>query len=154
MLNRLPSQMPPLDVMLADIGDPKPAALAKALDVSARSVRRWLQHGHAPRSAALAIFWLTRWGQNAVHCEAHNAAQLHAGMAAALRSEIDRLQAQLDRLARIGDFGCANDPALGIARPVLPAAPRRRPSVRTDEPSATAPVKPGSTKQPRGFQRG
>lgn len=150
--------MPPLDVMLGDIGSPSATALAKALDVSARTVRRWLQHGHAPRAAMLSIFWLTRWGQHAVHCEAHNAAQLHAGMAAALRTEINRLQAQLDRLARIGDFGSANDPAPGFSRPpggpATPAHNQRRASIRTDEPSSTALVKPGSPKQPRGFQRG
>lgn len=117
MLNRLPSQMPPLDVMLHDIGNPSAAELAKALHVSERQVRRWKRAGCAPQPAMLAIFWLTRWGMSIVDAEAVNAARLHVGMAGALKAHIQRLQARLERMGRLGDFGAANDPAPEVRLP-------------------------------------
>lgn len=155
MLNRLPDRTPTLSAMLGDIGSPTPAAVAKALGVSVGTVQRWLRADEAPRPALLAVFWLTRWGQSAVHCEAHNAAVMHAGMADALRHEIKRLEAQLARLGRIADFGSANDPApaLGYARPALPVVPVPGEPARPKARSTTR-QKTSSTKQPRGFQRG
>jgi len=130
MLNRLPSptQMPSLSWLLDDIGGASAKQIARALHVSERSLYRWIKADQAPRPVMLALYWLTRWGMNAVHCEAHNAAVLHAGMATSLRRQIDRLeqdycmqierlQAQLEHLARIGDFGAANDPAETVCSP-------------------------------------
>ena len=126
MLNRLPkpTQLPPLQWMLDDIGNPTAQALARALGVTRRTVERWRKAGHAPRAAMLAIYWLTRWGMDAVHCEAHNAAQLHAGMSDCLKREGERLKAEIEtlnaklaRLGRIADFGSANDPASGVELP-------------------------------------
>ena len=73
MLNRLPRQMPPLDVMLADIGNPTTREVARALDVTERTVRRWLSHGTAPRPVMLALFWVTSWGLSATDCETSTA---------------------------------------------------------------------------------
>lgn len=158
MLNRLPRQMPPLDVMLADIGNPTTREVARALDVTERTVRRWLSHGTAPRPVMLALFWVTSWGLSATDCETFNTAMLNRGLAVALKEEIGRLQARLDRLGRIADFGSANDPAPGVAvaRLTLPVVPTENqpPSVRTGEPGSTAAPEPGSTQQPREFQRG
>lgn len=134
MLNRLPTMMPTLAEMVGDIGNPKPAVLAKALGVSPRTVHRWLQAEEAaPRCALLAIFWLTRWGMSLAYCEAHNLAQMHAGMAACTRQQLEQaraahaaivteLEARLELLGRIGDFGAANDPAPPPRRGV-PALP-------------------------------
>ena len=68
MLNRLPTptQLPPLEIMLDDIGSPTAAELGRALGVTPRAVERWRDAGTAPRPVLLAIFWLTRWGMNAV----------------------------------------------------------------------------------------
>lgn len=76
MLNRLPAYTPSLSDMLADIGSPAPAAVAAALGVSPRTVRRWLATGQAPRAAALAVFSITRWGLSLVESEAQRRAQL------------------------------------------------------------------------------
>lgn len=134
MLNRLPTFMPPLAAMVADIGNPAPAELAKALGVSTRTVRGWLQEdAAAPRCALLSIFWLTRWGMSQVDCETHNLARMHAGMAALAQqqlkeaqaqhaAEVAELEAKLQRLGRIGDFGAANDPAPEV-RHAVPALP-------------------------------
>ena len=166
MLNRLPTptQMPPLEMMMADIGNPTAHELARALGVTTRTVERWRSAGHAPRAAMLAIFWLTRWGMNAVHCEAHNAAVLHAGMSACLKreteglsAEIETLNAQLARLGRIADFGSANDPAPGVELPTRLPEPARAVDVmplrKTEETKrSTAGTTGEETQQPRGLQ--
>lgn len=160
MLNRLPSptQMPPLSMLVDDIGRPSPRRLAKSFDVTERTVRRWMKEDQAPRAVMFALFWLTSWGQQAVHSEAHNSAVMHAGMARCLRDEIDRLRSQLERLGRIADFGAANDPAESVRarRPAIEAPKLHRqtiekPSKKTGSPGSS---KARATKQPRGLQRG
>ena len=111
MLNRLPRQIPPLSWMLDDIGNPKPREVAGALGVSERTVKGWIARDEAPTPVLLSLFWLTRWGRQAVDAEAHNAACMHATMAALLRDELAELNARMQRLGRIADFGSANDPA-------------------------------------------
>lgn len=122
MLNRLRGHLPTLSTMLDDIGRPSPRELARVLDVTERTVRRWLKEDDAPKPVLLAIFWLTSWGQQTVDAETYNLMRLHAGMASALRSEVDALRARLASVGRIADFGAANDPAPGVPRlvPVVP----------------------------------
>ena len=105
-----------------------------------------------------ALFWLTRWGQHAVHCEAHNDAILQASIARNLRDQIERLQSQLEHVGRIADFGAANDPAESVRarRPAIEAPKLHRqtiekPSKKTGSPGSS---KARTTKQPRGLQRG
>ena len=81
MLNRLPRQLPTLEMMIEDIGNPSSTAIARALCVHEETVRKWRRQGHAPHPAMLALFWITRWGMSAVDCEAHNAAVMSAGLA-------------------------------------------------------------------------
>ena len=147
MLNRLPVQIPPLWLLLDDIGNPPAKRLAKALDVTERTVKKWIRDDVAPRPVMLSLYWLTRWGQSAVHCEAHNAAVMHAGMVGGLRREIELLNARLDRLGRIADFGAANDPAPNVA---LPTTPRPRPEMPTGAPARTRQTKPSTTRQTAG----
>lgn len=158
MLNRLPTQLPPLWMLVDDIGRPSPRQLAKSLDVTERTVRRWLKEDKAPRPVMFTLFWLTRWGQHAVHCEAHNDAILQASIARNLRDQIERLQAQLEHVGRIADFGAANDPAESVRarRPAIEAPKLHRqsvekPSKKTGSPGSS---KARATKQPRGLQRG
>lgn len=133
MLNRLPSptQMPPLWMLVDDIGRPSPRQLARSFDVTERTVKRWLKEDQAPRAVMFALFWLTRWGQQAVHCEAHNDAILQASIARNLRDQIERLRAQLEHLGRIADFGAANDPAESVRarRPTIGAPQLHRQTV-------------------------
>lgn len=114
MLNRLPTprETPPLSLILEDIGRPAPAAVARALGVAPCTVSRWIAADDAPRLAALALFWLTRWGMSRVDCEAVNAATLYAQQARGLADELAQVRAQIARLARLGDYGSANDPVL------------------------------------------
>ena len=158
MLNRLPTQLPPLWMLVDDIGRPSARKLAKSLDVTERTVQRWLKEDKAPRPVMFALYWLTRWGQHAVHCEAHNDAILQASIARNLRDQIERLQAQLEHVGRIADFGAANDPAESVraSRPTIGAPQLHRqtvekPSKKTGSPGGS---KTRATKQPRGLQRG
>ncbi|CAN5343967.1 hypothetical protein BH11PSE9_BH11PSE9_21050 [soil metagenome] len=160
MLNRLPTptQLPTLNTMIDDIGRPHPAKTAKALGVSLRSLQRWIKLDRAPRPVELALYWLTSNGHHAVHCEAHNDAVMHAGMARCLREQIAHLEAQLEHLGRIGDFGAANDPADTVRSP-RPSLAEPQSSVETIAPaprkrSCPTVQKTGETKQPRGFHRG
>ena len=126
MLNRLPRQLPPLSWLLDDIGNPKPREVARALGVSERSVKGWITRDEAPTPVLLALFWLTRWGRQSVDADAHNAACMHATMAALLRDELAELNARVQRLGRIADFGSANDPAEAVhqqPRAVPPGSP-------------------------------
>lgn len=111
MLNRLPRQLPALPTMLADLGNPGAAVLARALGVTERTARRWLADGNAPRPALLALFWVTRWGQSEAHSEAHNSAAMHAGMVGCLQREIAALRRELARVLSLGEFGAANSPS-------------------------------------------
>jgi hypothetical protein len=152
MLNRLPRQVPPLSVMLDDIGRPSPRELARAFDVTERTVRRWIAHDEAPMTVLLALFWLTRWGISAADAEAHNAAVMSAATARALRTQVDDLLARLERMGRIADFGCANDPAPGVTLPpgTVEATGADRPEVRENT-GTTERMNGGETQQPCGL---
>ena len=124
MLNRMPTKLPTLKEMMQDCCNATPHQLAKALGVDERTVWRWLKEDSAPRPALLALFWLTRWGMSVTNAEVHNLASLHMGLSRSLRSELDQaqqqikaLQGQIQHLGRLGDFGSANDPALGVTGP-------------------------------------
>lgn len=156
MLCRLPSYVPPLSTLLADIGSPSPAQLAKALHVSRRTVARWIAADDAPHAVLLSVFWLTRWGVSMVHCQAHNDALLQAAIAdnaahqlkeleARRAAEVAELSAKLERMGRLGDFGAANDPLPQVRRTVpalpviaVPGEPCRPASATTIQPMKTA----------------
>jgi len=110
MLNRLPKHTPRLGQMLANIGYPSTSEVAQALGVSERTARAWIAADAAPRQAALALYWLTTWGQSSIHAEVVNLMQLHAAKAAAHEAEARELRSQLDRLMACADFGSANAP--------------------------------------------
>lgn len=150
MLNRLPKELPPFEVMLKDIGDPSLPALAHALQVHESTLRRWLRGQDVPRVAMLAVFWLTRWGMSLADCEAHNTAVTQASLASALQAQVDDLQERIARLTTIGEFGSANDPEspnhisrpavakvrrVGAARPVLAGTGGNHRRVFTGQPA-------------------
>jgi hypothetical protein len=124
MLNRLPTKLPTLKEMMQDCCNATPLQLAKALGVNERTVWRWLKQDSAPRPALLALFWVTQWGMSAASAEVHNLASMHMALSGALRSELGKaqqeikaLQSQIEHLGRLGDFGSANDPAVGVTGP-------------------------------------
>lgn len=114
MLYKMPTRLPALADMVRDL-NAKPADIAKALDVSQSSVYRWLELGQGPRPAALALYWLTTWGQDELSVEQHNRAEVYQGLAEALQRHIVTLESEVQRLSQIGHYGSANDPSQRFA---------------------------------------
>jgi hypothetical protein len=133
MLNRLPSgaRLPPLGLMLDDLGNPSTRQLGRALGVTERTARRWVAAGQAPRPVMLALFWVTRWGESLALCEAQHGASLARAHLAALQAEKTALAADLARVLALSDTGAANVPTwqvlpLAVVLPFKAAA--RRPT--------------------------
>ncbi len=118
MLKRLPKYVPPLDDVLYDLFRPKPAELADAMGVTEKTARKWIAQNKAPKSVMLALFWLTRWGMQWTDADLYNEAQLHFAMNRCQAMRLRELKARLRKVAKIGDFGAANDPAEGIELPM------------------------------------
>lgn len=91
MLNRLPQHTGQLADLLPDLGNPSATELARALGVSRRTVERWKRQS-APRTALLALWWLSREGHSAWDCEMANRTALALGLRDALWREITRLR--------------------------------------------------------------
>lgn len=104
-----PRQLPPLSLMLDEIGA-RDKALAQHLDVNERTLRRWRADDQAPRTVLLALFYETRWGRSAVNARAENDARMFAGLARCYERQMHTLEARVSRLEAIGDFAAANAP--------------------------------------------
>lgn len=107
---KAPRQLPPLEVLLSDLGQPGAAVVGRALGVSERTVYAWQAAGAAPRPAHLALFWESRWGASLVACEAVNGERWARGQVQGLERDAATLRARVAYLERVGQFGCANGP--------------------------------------------
>ena len=67
----VPAKLPHLHTILDNLGLPD-KQVARFLDVSPSTVKRWRIAGQAPRPVMLALFWETDWGRSAVACDAVN----------------------------------------------------------------------------------
>lgn len=144
----LPTNTLPLRVLLEDIGSPSAEALGEALGVHRRTVERWLREGSAPRTALLALYYVTRWGRADVHMQAENDARAQAALAFHLKTQLDEARAQLARIGQIGEFGSANDPAKDVpTTPATPPASGPAGEENRQAPSAKQPVSHGKTKR-------
>lgn len=124
-----PRQLPALDALLHDIGQPTPAMVGRALGVHERTVWGWMARGAAPRPAALALFWESRWGRSQIEAQAVNGELWARGQVQALEREKATLQARVAYLESVGDFGSANEPILeNLAHIVQPHPTGVRPS--------------------------
>jgi len=121
-LGHAPKSLPIWQTILADLGNPHPAAVAKVLGLGARTVYRYNRDGQAPRHVCLALYWLTRWGRSEVEAAAVNDCRLAVAYANAMEAEVRRLRTELARVLAVGDFGSANEPT-AQAHP-LPVGPR------------------------------
>lgn len=119
-IDHAPGMLPYWPQLLDDLCNPPPDQVAKVLGLSVRTVRRYNATGCAPRVVCLAVFWLTRWGRNTIHTQAHNDAVLAVGYVRSLCEQIEALRGDIEHLERIGHFGAANEPHLlppGATRP-------------------------------------
>lgn len=96
--------------MMADLQS-DPAGLAKYLQVSERTVWRWLADGSAPYAVLAALWHETPRGREVSSLDVGNALVLARGLAASYHGEMVRLQAQLGRVLAINSTGAANDAA-------------------------------------------
>lgn len=112
---RAPTQTPPFGILLDDLPTRDAERIARHLGVSARTLARWQSSGQAPRLAHLALFWETRYGLSAVHCDAVNGESVALGLARSLERECATLRARIARLELVGDFGAANSPVWASA---------------------------------------
>lgn len=92
MLNRLPREVPSFAELVQEIGSPKPAALAKALGVSTRTIARWMK-GKAPRTARLSLWWMSHQGHSEWDAEMANRTELVHATNDALWREVRALRA-------------------------------------------------------------
>lgn len=86
MLRLIPRHTPPLSMLMSDLSI-SPQQLARSLNVSERTIYRWMAKDHAPRAVMLSLFLCSRWGVSLVATEAENAARMWAGMARCLMDE-------------------------------------------------------------------
>ena len=114
-IEQAPRRLPVWQSILEDLSNPPAPRVARVLGTGVRTVYRWNAAGRAPRSAQLALFWLTRWGRASVHAQATNDAMVACGLVSALRRDVARLEAERAHLLAIG-FGSANDPLIGAPR--------------------------------------
>lgn len=142
MLNRLPKCTPSFSELLADIGSPSDQAIAKALNVTGRTVHKW-RKTEAPRPVLLALFWITRWGLSATNAEVLDLSDMHYATTVMQRLEIKRLQSTIEQLQRIGQYGSANDPLSNWTGPGLaqsipqPSLYKTRPEFSLTQPLRT-----------------
>lgn len=94
-----------------------PADAAKFLQVTERSVWRWLADGSAPFAALAALWHETPHGRHVTACDVGNEVAIYSGLAQAHESACNTKTLQLERLIAIGDFGCANDPLMDAPPP-------------------------------------
>lgn len=101
MLRRLPRDLPPPALLLADLCNPAPREIARHLGLSERTVWRYQADGW-PRCAHLALFYASSWGWSMVDCDAHRAVTLYRDLARSHQAERDDVRAQLQALQAPG----------------------------------------------------
>lgn len=118
----IPRHLPTWQMMHDDLGRPTAAEVSKLLGVSLRTVYGWNRAGQAPRTAMLAVFWLTSWGRSATSTHLENGARVLQSLTESLNNENAGLRLRIARLEQTGDFGAANQPVAERAAPHITAA--------------------------------
>lgn len=110
------TQTPSLNFLLSDLLTSDHNAIARHLDVSPATLKRWKLADQAPRTALLALFYESRYGYSLLETTAVNETATERSWRQALERENAGLRARIARLEAIGDFGAANAPGLlGVA---------------------------------------
>lgn len=95
-----------------------PAAAAKFLQVTERSVFRWLADDSAP-FAVLGLLWHeSAPGRHTVALDLGNELNIQRGLSGALSDKSDKQARQIARLLSISDTGAANDPLIAGPLPL------------------------------------
>jgi len=96
---RAPSQIPPLWLMLEEIPFSY-KQIAAYLGVSVRTLERYRNTGHAPKSVQMALFWETKWGRSFANADAMNEAMYMRSVAQSLTDQLDQSRKQIELLER------------------------------------------------------
>lgn len=94
-------------IFVHELGGPK--LVCKKLDVSERTVWRWLADDSVPKMAVLALYWETQYGISLIDTERHH--EIHL-----LRSRIKILEEQFVRAKdvitgmKLLNYGTSNEP--------------------------------------------
>lgn len=121
---------PPLSVLLDDLFTRDPHAIAAHLGISPKTLNRWKAADEAPRAALLALFYESRWGYSLLETTAHNGHALAVRQVQGLERENAMLRTRIARLERIGQFGAANAPLVGVAVAAAGVLLDERPELR------------------------
>lgn len=97
-------------------------AAAQYLDESPRTVKRWMQTERVPRSAVLALYWESRYGESQSNCDLVNEIRMYFRAAADLTDRLNAAHAAIRELQRLS-YGTANQPMFKEFHDALPMPP-------------------------------
>lgn len=89
-----------------------PLEISKFLQVTERSVWRWLKDDSAPYAVLAALWHETPAGRHTTAVDVGNELVIHRGLARATAAALEKETARLGRLCAISDTGAANEPFL------------------------------------------
>lgn len=92
------------------------AEIAKFLEISPQTLRKYRLKGQAPRMVMLALFWETVWGQSAANADAMNWGRLQFQENAMLKRQNAKLKGQVLQLEKAlsGVDRAANSPVFDV----------------------------------------
>ncbi len=82
---------------------------AKILDVTERSIWRWLAEEKVPKAAVLALFWESRYGQSLIETDQRNEIVLLRARVRILEDQFLRAKDVITGM-RLLNYGTANEP--------------------------------------------
>lgn len=94
-------------LFVQELGGPK--IVAKFLDVTERTVWRWLAENSVPKMAVLALYWETQYGRSLIDTDHHAEVVLMRGHIRTLEEQFVRATHIIQGL-RSHDYATANEP--------------------------------------------
>lgn len=110
MIYHAPKRLPSFAAMADDVAARRPDVIAEYLGVTLQTYKRWVLADDAPRSAAMALFWVTRYGISLHDCDIVNSRNMLNSQVRCLTDANNMLRARIARLEEAGSFGSANMP--------------------------------------------
>jgi len=102
----LPSYPHLLDVL----GRPSPREVARYTGVTPRTVERWNAAEVAPKSAMVAMFWLSCYGRSQLECDLVNELRVSQFLTNSLRDDLQQMRVRVAWLEKNGRFDSSNQP--------------------------------------------
>lgn len=106
------TNIPGLSQLLDGLATRSNKAIAKHLDITEKTLERYIKADKAPRPVMLALYFETHRAVQDLHTVAFNDARREANYHAMAKTTIRDLRARIAYLEGLGTYGAANDPAL------------------------------------------